>query len=522
MSQGDIPDALPPDALPAGPGAGEAPGQILNDIRQLLARIEVRLAGSPQLREETFYQTRGGMGDSEFRNAFNNLFRRQTVRGQGRAEITQGSETQRAAIEEQANALRDLQRLIEGIERWVRMAEQRATHAAEQFERFREGRGTPEQEENARRELHEALGDLARARHAAGQEIPQHQQQAAAAQQQLDLHRQLYGQAQQSERPQLQAMERRHRQQDARQLEDMLGFGSATAQRLGLGRANPGQTFSSAAKEGNIAGMLGSAANIAKNIPRAMAGDPTAIAALGKEAIELTVDHFKNIVRYTKEGVAEAGKALTSERAEDMGIHAFRSYQSFSKGFVEALGGPILGRFEAFLMEHNPLNKFAETVLQSIKFLRDFSDQLHQSNMRFAEFSASMAGVQIRQEMRDIYLSMERGNRRGESAEELAQGRHALNVKFAKVEDVASIIKNKVVGKIDMVLAGLFERSGLETFLDKALEWLGAGNENMDQFQERLWQNVGNNAWGQDFEQRIHEGRPRFMRNRGNQNLGGG
>ena len=75
-----------------------------------------------------------------------------------------------------------------------------------------------------------------------------------------------------------------------------------------------------------------------------------------------------------------------------------------------------------------------------------WGEQLHETNMQFAQFSGAMAGVQARQMVRDINLSRIRGERRAEGAEALAEQRHSVNVGLANLIDKSiDPAKNQVV-----------------------------------------------------------------------------
>jgi hypothetical protein len=99
--------------------------------------------------------------------------------------------------------------------------------------------------------------------------------------------------------------------------------------------------------------------------------------------------------------------------------------------------------------------KLGEVLMKSIERLKKWTENLHASNMRFAEFSSSMAMVQAEQEMRDIRLSQERGERRADSARYLAEARSRRERAFAPIEDAFANIQNVIGGFLENVLAAV-------------------------------------------------------------------
>lgn len=165
---------------------------------------------------------------------------------------------------------------------------------------------------------------------------------------------------------------------------------------------------------------------------RAEAGDPLAIAELS---------------RGRGEQVAAIGGELkgaaTSTRVGELGGHVM--------GAV-AGAATLLGQPEVAIVA-----EFGKAVFEAIDKLRDWGKALHDANMQFAEFSGAMAGVQARQEVRDIELGMERGERRAPIAEYLAQGRTQLERAITPWEDVIANLQAGIVGGISEDLATILE-----------------------------------------------------------------
>ena len=109
---------------------------------------------------------------------------------------------------------------------------------------------------------------------------------------------------------------------------------------------------------------------------------------------------------------------------------------------------------------------FFANLAEATDKLRDWTKGLHDANTKFAEFSGAMAGVQARQEMRDILLGAERGNRRAASAEYLATGMSDLERAFAPLEDSLADLKNAVTGRLVRGLARLVE------LMEPVAEWV--------------------------------------------------
>lgn len=120
-----------------------------------------------------------------------------------------------------------------------------------------------------------------------------------------------------------------------------------------------------------------------------------------------------------KEG---ATNTFEAERFGDIGAGMLNTAGSFTSVFP---GGQYA----------DPLFKFAAELMKSIETVRKWADNLHQANMQFAEFSASMAQVEAESEQRRIRLSQERGDRRAPMARKLAESRDKLDKRLALWED---------------------------------------------------------------------------------------
>lgn len=99
----------------------------------------------------------------------------------------------------------------------------------------------------------------------------------------------------------------------------------------------------------------------------------------------------------------------------------------------------------------------AEAGLLGAGAMKSFGDKVHKANMQFAEFSPRMARVEAEQEMRDIRLSRDRGQRRAAVARGVAESKSSLERVTAELVDpvwdfggrVADAGMNYVAGLVD-------------------------------------------------------------------------
>lgn len=131
--------------------------------------------------------------------------------------------------------------------------------------------------------------------------------------------------------------------------------------------------------------------------------------------------------------------------------------QSGLGSFGDALGGvgklagsiPIVGK------PIEGIAKLGETAFKSVDKLQEWTQNLHEANMQFAEFSGAMAGVQAEQNVRDIEYSQSRGDSRADSAGYLAEGMSDLRDAVAPIGDMVSNVKNYVGGFLSKTLGGI-------------------------------------------------------------------
>jgi hypothetical protein len=103
----------------------------------------------------------------------------------------------------------------------------------------------------------------------------------------------------------------------------------------------------------------------------------------------------------------------------------------------QQIGGPVGGLIEKF-------SKLGKIMAESLDKLRDWTRNLHESNMRFAEFSASMALVQAQTDIRRIELERERGERRAATAGRVSESMMNLEREVTPWEDAWANIKGEL------------------------------------------------------------------------------
>lgn len=187
---------------------------------------------------------------------------------------------------------------------------------------------------------------------------------------------------------------------------------------------------------------------------------------------------------------AGAKQMLGSERAGDIGAGAFGMGAGVA-ATAGAMGVPSI-QFVA------PVMLFGKALMEGVEKLRRWGDELHNANMKFAEFSASMARVDAQSELRQSLLAQERGERRANSAGRLAEARDSLDKAFAPLEDAWANLKAEVLSPIMEytasgleVLNKLFSiaswfKNNKESDDDKQLEKLDSFNRLLEEIAKEL------------------------------------
>ncbi len=211
---------------------------------------------------------------------------------------------------------------------------------------------------------------------------------------------------------------------------------------------------------------------------RAAMGDPTAIA----EGIQIAItDKIQGLQGMGTEGTA----LLQSQKFEDISKHL----GGFAENLGKVTGMPLVEYY----------GKLINVIGQTVGWIRDWGDGLHKANMQFAEYSAGMAGVQARQEVRDIWLSQERGDRRAGSAEYLAQAKNRLDRGAAPFEDLFANFMNKLGGfSLTAIALVLEDIKKVVSVVPGIADWLkgdGSGDtggfEDLKQMTGQGWEDYG-------------------------------
>lgn len=149
-------------------------------------------------------------------------------------------------------------------------------------------------------------------------------------------------------------------------------------------------------------------------------------------------------------GMTESVKATANIAKEE------RLGTTVSGGFkvVEETGKTIGGKVGKG-MEH--LGKVGQILSGTVDWFRDLNEQLKQANFRFAEFSGSMAAAAAQQEVRDIFLSQVRGERRAPAAESQAKEAFEMEKRFAVIEDTFANFKAELFAQLSRTFTPVLE-----------------------------------------------------------------
>ena len=151
--------------------------------------------------------------------------------------------------------------------------------------------------------------------------------------------------------------------------------------------------------------------------------------------------------------------------------------------------GPVISGFTTL----------GKLLISSAESLQKWSDDLLKADFEFAEFSAAMSMVKVRQELREQELSQERGDRRAGAAENLAEGKNDLDRTMAPIGDLFGIVKDNIVADPDRAMAFMLGP------LSEVCKWLmGEGEEKgpnamdtmFDTMQKQVIDRNATDTWG--------------------------
>lgn len=244
--------------------------------------------------------------------------------------------------------------------------------------------------------------------------------------------------------------------------------GPSWQQTMAKAGATLGSWGGSMQEAGDIAGKvgmkdssakMGEAANLMQTGARAMAGDPIAIAELAKKA----ADEMKERVSALGDAAVGMGqstfKAMHSDKAEVVGAEMFSGGEKAAAGVGRAFRGTGI---DIVAEQAEKVMGFGRQVMEALGALRGWTNALNENNLKFAEFSSSMARVQAMTEVNEIRLSQERGERRATSAEALATATNQLDRKLAPMEDAWANFSNVIAATLTTALARLLPQFGPE------------------------------------------------------------
>lgn len=114
--------------------------------------------------------------------------------------------------------------------------------------------------------------------------------------------------------------------------------------------------------------------------------------------------------------------------------------------------------------------EFTAALISSVDKLKEWGRSLHDGNMQFAQFSASMAEVQANQQFRDIQLSASKGEARADTAGRLAEAMSHLERQTAPIENMWSNFKNQfatvIIEKATAIIGLISQIPGVKSLLE--------------------------------------------------------
>lgn len=144
--------------------------------------------------------------------------------------------------------------------------------------------------------------------------------------------------------------------------------------------------------------------------------------------------------------------------------------------------GSIAGMFGPKGMMVEGVLKFTASLLESVDKVRNWGNQLHEANMRFAEVSGSMAQLQAVTETQAFYLQQSQGETRASSAAYLSAGKMEMDKVMAPIENLWAKVENYIGGTVMLALSAILKP------LSQLAEWLGGGEADVsDQINASRW-----------------------------------
>lgn len=155
------------------------------------------------------------------------------------------------------------------------------------------------------------------------------------------------------------------------------------------------------------------------------------------------------------------------------------------------------------------VTKLGAGLAKSVEKLRDWNEGLHKANMAFAEFSGQMTTVQVEQQIRDMQLSRERGDRRADSARFLAESKSSLDRKFSVYEDAFAKVSNYTAGALSKITESVLTNAERGSFGPgiglglQAFKWFGSMGSEQETDLDKWMKASDETNWAAEY------GRPR-------------
>lgn len=274
---------------------------------------------------------------------------------------------------------------------------------------------------------------------------------------------------------------------------------------LALSSGDVGGTFESVKSLlGNLSGLAG--ATGASGSPL---GEGLAYLTEGPGYFKRKVDEkmadIKRRVGLMMEAGGEVFESFKSEQAQDIASRGFGSVEKAGQAIQGPELGPVLQKVGGAV---ETVGKFGKLLSDSLGTLRDWTNELVNSNFRFAEFSASMASVKAEMDVWSIEMSQRRGERRAGHAREVSEARMRLEAQVTPWEDVWAKIKDKVIAwGWDKLGSGMEQLNNLELIKEFLRRMLGGEGPGMTP-EEAVRQVANREDWGPLHRRPQRFGRP--------------
>ncbi len=144
------------------------------------------------------------------------------------------------------------------------------------------------------------------------------------------------------------------------------------------------------------------------------------------------------------------------DKAEELliGESPGKKVSALGEGVMQA-GGLMGGKVGLAIMA---VGAFGKVAGESVERLRKWNAEIEKGHYRFAEFSGAMAQVRAESEVRNIYLSQERGERRAQGADAVARSGFALERSLSRYEDLYARQRDRFVSSLSELATAVADR----------------------------------------------------------------